>query len=433
MSMVGTGMVMKSFPFLPIISPFWTYFLRLRLIRPRTMSRNRPWSCLIFSAIVPSLRSVRALPPAPLVLRVAAREDRRDEVEDVRGADLAVPVVLHEPLLHHVDLLLRVAVDDRRDEVLQLDRVLLVLEQLQLERLVEPLVRPVVEGLPLDRERADVVHDLAAEVVLPAVSDVDLLLDRPHEPLVRLLVLARVLVPDLLALRVRLDVVDVVRAELRDRVLVRRDRALDLVLHRVLVLALHVGEEIPEPLPLLLGADERVLPQPVLELVQHHERVHAALALVRDERVRDLVLDVAGADALHALAERLLAELLDVVLGEVRQRLPVVELQLLDEREVVLLRLLEPGEHAPHRGHLERVRRDVLAADLVAVVVALVDLHLLVEAGDVRDVELDRAVAQRLHELVRLELLVLGLVGVPDDDLVDVGLRELLRLDLVLL
>ena len=40
---------------------------------------------------------------------------------------------------------------------------------------------------------------------------------------------------------------------------------------------------------------------------------------------------------------------------------------------------------------------------------------------------------KRFHELVVLELLVLGLVGVADDDLVDVGLRELLRLDLVLL
>ena len=58
MSMVGTGMVMKSFPFFPIISPFWTYFLRLRLMRPRTMSRKRAWSCLIFSAMrhAPSAR-----------------------------------------------------------------------------------------------------------------------------------------------------------------------------------------------------------------------------------------------------------------------------------------------------------------------------------------------------------------------------------------
>src|SRR5262249_10818925 len=44
-----------------------------------------------------------------------------------------------------------------------------------------------------------------------------------------------------------------------------------------------------------------------------------------------------------------------------------------------------------------------------------------------------RAVAKRLHELVVEELLVFGLVGVADDDFVDVGLSELLRLDLVLL
>ncbi len=75
----------------------------------------------------------------------------------------------------------------------------------------------------------------------------------------------------------------------------------------------------------------------------------------------------------------------------------------------------------------------MLAADAIAVVVLLVDLHLFVEARDVGDVDLDGAVAQGLHELVVQELLVLGLVGVADDDLVDVGLRELLRLDLVLL
>ena len=99
----------------------------------------------------------------------------------------------------------------------------------------------------------------------------------------------------------------------------------------------------------------------------------------------------------------------------------------------MLLRLLEAREHGPHRGHLERVRRDVLALTFCVVEVLLVDLHLLGELGDVRDVDLHRAVAKRLHELVVLELLVLGLVGVADDDFVDVGLRELLRLDLVLL
>src|SRR5512133_2461985 len=128
MSMVGMGMVMNSFPFFPIISPFWTYFFRLRLIRPRTMSRNRAWSCLILSDI-PGPHSSSAGPARPaacasaaLLLRVAAREDRGHEVEHVGGADLAVAVVLDEPLLHHVDLLLRLAVDHRRHQVLQLDR-----------------------------------------------------------------------------------------------------------------------------------------------------------------------------------------------------------------------------------------------------------------------------------------------------------------------
>ena len=42
-------------------------------------------------------------------------------------------------------------------------------------------------------------------------------------------------------------------------------------------------------------------------------------------------LDVAGADALHALARGLFAQLFDVVFGEVGQRLAVVELQLLQQ------------------------------------------------------------------------------------------------------
>jgi hypothetical protein len=109
--------------------------------------------------------------------------------------------------------------------------------------------------------------------------------------------------------------------------------------------------------------------------------------------------------------------------------LAVVELELLEQREVVLLGVLEAREDGPHRRDLEGVRGHVLAAHLAAREGLLVDLHLLGEPGDVRDVDLDGAVAQRLHELVGEELLVLGLVGVADDDLVDVRLRELLGLD----
>ena len=149
--------------------------------------------------------------------------------------------------------------------------------------------------------------------------------------------------------------------------------------------------------------------------------------------VGNLVLHVAGRDADHALLRGLLAELLDVLLGEAGQRLAVVELQLLQPREAGVLRLLEPRENGPHGGHFDRVRRDVLAADRPLVVVLLVNLHLVRQRRDVRHVDLHRAVAERFHELVVLQPAILGLVRVADDHLVDIGLGELLRLDAVLL
>ena len=79
------------------------------------------------------------------------------------------------------------------------------------------------------------------------------------------------------------------------------------------------------------------------------------------------------------------------------------------------------------------MRRQAFAAHLPAVVVLLVDLDLVGQPRDVGNVDLDRPVAKRLHELVGLKLLVLRLVGVTDDDFVDVGLGELLGLDLVFL
>ena len=173
--------------------------------------------------------------------------------------------------------------------------------------------------------------------------------------------------------------------------------------------------------------------QPGLQLVHDHEGIHAAFAAVADQRVRDLVLDVAGRDAVHPLAHRLLAQLLDVVLGEAGQGLAVVQLHLLHQGQLVLLGILQAGQHRPHGRGLQRVRGDVFPADLGGVVVLLVDPPLFGDAGDVRDVDFHRPVPQRLHELVRQQLLVFGLVGVAQDHLVDVRLGELLRLDLVLL
>ncbi len=69
----------------------------------------------------------------------------------------------------------------------------------------------------------------------------------------------------------------------------------------------------------------------------------------------------------------------------------------------------------------------------VGVEVLLVDLDLVLEPGDVGHVDLHRAVAQRFHELVVLQASIFWLVGMAEDDFVDVGLGELLRLDLVFL
>src|SRR5262249_10126787 len=104
-------------------------------------------------------------------LDVSAREDRGHEVEDIGRRHLVVAGVVDPPLLDDVDLGLRIAIDHARYQRGQLDRILLILEQLGLERLVQPLVGLVVERAALDRERADVVHDLAPEIVLAALRD----------------------------------------------------------------------------------------------------------------------------------------------------------------------------------------------------------------------------------------------------------------------
>src|SRR6266498_656376 len=412
-SIWGRGMETTCLPCRPISSPSVRYFRNSFLMTPRTICLNLFTSRSIFPSIG------MGAGPSPL-LAVPAREDGSDVVEDVGGADVAVGVVLDQPALDDVDLLLGVLVHHATDQAGELDGVLLVLEELQLQGLLQPLVGPVVELLSLQGEGGDVVHDLAPEVVLAALRDVDLLLDGAHQALVGVVLLPGELVPHLLVEGVGLDVVHVVAAEPVDRLLVGGDRLLDLVLDHVLVLLLHHGEELAVALPDLLPGDEAVVGEAGLQLVQDHEGVHAGAGVVALEGVADLGLDVAGADPLHALAGGLLPQLLHVVLREAGEGLARVELHLLDEGDLGLLGLLQAGQDRPHGGHLDGVGGDVLARDLPVVEVAAVDLDLLLPDRVVGDVDLDRAVAEGLHQLVVLQLLVFGLVRVPDDDLVDV-------------
>src|SRR5262245_11196125 len=105
---------------------------------PRTIWRNLLTSDWILDmtprgtvadGLTAEMRSLSLFSP---LLDVAAGEDAGHEVQDVGGARVAVAVVAHEAALDDVDLFLRVLVDHARDQARQLDRILLVLEQLQL-------------------------------------------------------------------------------------------------------------------------------------------------------------------------------------------------------------------------------------------------------------------------------------------------------------
>ena len=65
--------------------------------------------------------------------------------------------------------------------------------------------------------------------------------------------------------------------------------------------------------------------------------------------------------------------------------------------------------------------------------VALVNANLIFKLGNIRHVNPHRAVFKRLHKLVVLQAAVLWLVGVTDDNFINIGLGKLLGFDFVFL
>ncbi len=221
------------------------------------------------------------------------REDAGHVVQHVGSAFLVVAKVSNQSALDHVDLALRVGVDHVAHQARELDRVLLVFEQLQLQRTVQTLVRLVIECLAVNAQRADVVHDLAAEIVLAAVGYLDFLLDRPHQSLIRLFVHAGELIPHLFALGIRLDVVDVIGAQPLERVFVGRNRALYFVLHDVRILLFDHSQKFTVVAFGLFDRDQAMMLQAPVELVEHHKRIDAFRLRMRHQGIGDLVLHVA--------------------------------------------------------------------------------------------------------------------------------------------
>jgi hypothetical protein len=151
---------------------------------------------------------------------------------------------------------------------------------------------------------------------------------------------------DLFPLRVGLDVVDVVAAQPLEGVFVGGNRPLDLVLHDVLVLLLHHAQQLAVAGPLLssLVISEWCLRPDSSSLSTMNGLIDGPR--VGDQGVGDLVLHVAGRDAVHPFGG-LFAELLDVLFGEAGQRLAVVELELLQQRQAGVLGRLRAASARP--------------------------------------------------------------------------------------
>ena len=72
--------------------------------------------------------------------------------------------------------------------------------------------------------------------------------------------------------------------------------------------------------------------------------IDVAVLLEVHQRVGDFVLHVAWRNARHAFAHGFFAQLFDVVFGDAGQRAAIVQLELLQQRQVGLLRLFQPGQ-----------------------------------------------------------------------------------------
>ena len=89
-------------------------------------------------------------------------------------------------------------------------------------------------------------------------------------------------------------VLDVVGRQTLDRILVGTDGALHLGLENVFIFLTHHGQKLLVFLLQLFIRNQRMMAQPFLKLVHHHERIDRLieLRLLADQSVRNLVLNV---------------------------------------------------------------------------------------------------------------------------------------------
>src|SRR2546423_11030624 len=243
-----------------------------------------------------SLRRRLGATPAPR----SAREQRADVGQQFVGADGAVAAVFDEAVNDLVDAAQLVWVGRLRGGR-YLHNVFQVGEDFLFNRLLQALVRGVLELPALARVRRNPNQNLLAEGVLRVLADPDLLLDGAHQLLVRLHLLFGNRVFDLLLVAVGLDVVEVVVADGARHLLERVDEgALHLGLRHLVVLLAGRRDEVEIALA-LVGRNPCVLLEAALDRAQTVNLADARDAIAHERR-GEAVDDVAGGGGRPSLA-----------------------------------------------------------------------------------------------------------------------------------
>src|SRR3989338_2591674 len=114
---------------------------------------------------------IALLPP----FDITTGKDAGDKVEHISGADIAVAVVGNHSLFDNVYLFLGFLVNDAGNKTGELDGVLLVFKKFHFQSAMQPLVGLIVKDLATNGQSADVVHNLASEIIFAVIRNVNFL------------------------------------------------------------------------------------------------------------------------------------------------------------------------------------------------------------------------------------------------------------------
>src|SRR5919197_5302018 len=307
-------------------------------------------------------RSYQGVSAATRIVISFLCEQRGDVVKRLASAVRVVPVLVHEALLPHGDLLPGLVIGPR-GRAHQPQHVAPALEQILLHRVVQRRVRIQRELLAALVRAHCFPHHLLAEGKLAGLGDADLLFHRAQEPLVGLPLLVGDRIAHGAVVERRLDLVEVFIEELLSLLLEGDEEGPVHVLFDPAVVAVlaHHHQEV-HPLALLLAVDAHIGFDRILQGNEHVHR-RQALRLRLDDGVRERVDHEARRDAGEAFVGVLLPHLVGFLGRDALDIFAGVEAHLLHVVGVALLRLAQAREHRVHRRHMQRMRIEMHFAE----------------------------------------------------------------------